>query len=203
MFGLIQRTGRILPVILILLLPLAAMADCFIEGHCVAEPNYDYPELGAWKYTLDITWDSGDNHGLSHIDLLLGFEGHSCECEEFLFAFGEPAGVSDGLYGDDACVLFYEGEFECHGDPSLPDVYEPILKFEPIEEDCEAGPMGGGTFVFYSDWNPEPVETPNEWLVFKAAGNQCRGPLTGELPELGCESTASNPASWGELKLRY
>jgi hypothetical protein len=195
----VTNTKMLFVIIFALGLPLAASADCFIEGHCEAEPNTEAPDLGAWKYTVELSWSSCDNHGLSHIDLLLGFKGHSCECEEFVFNFNDPAGNSDGVRDDD-CVLFYEGEFECYGDPSLPDIHEPILKFEPIEEDCEAGPEGSGTFVFYSNWEPGPVQTPNEWLVFKAAGNGCSGPLSGVLPGLACETTASSEASWGDLK---
>ncbi len=191
------------------LIPLTASADCFITGHSTAELNTEYPELGTWKYTIELNWDSGDNHGLSHIDLLLGFAGHSCECDEFAFGFAEPAGLSNGWGEDDRdddeepCDVYYEGEFECHGDPSLPNVEEPIIKFEPDEEDCEPGPIGSGVFVFYSNWEPEPVDTPNEWLVFKAAGNKCSGPLTGELPVLGCETVAATPASWSNLKTLY
>ncbi len=193
----------------LVLIPGAVSATCFIEGHATAEINTEYPELGTYKYTIELEWDSGSNHGLSHIDVLLGFAGHSCDCDEFNFEFTEIAGWSNGWGEDDRdddeepCEVYYEGEFECHGDPSLPGIDEPIIKFEPEEEDCEPGPVGSGVFVFYSDWEPVAVDTPNDWLVFKAAGNMCSGQVTGELPILGCETVATDPSSWSDLKSRF
>jgi len=210
---LLFRADRLALLLLAGLIPLAASATCFIEGHCSAELNGDQPEFGTWKYTLEVEWDSGSQHGLSHFDLDLGYEGHDCDCDEFPFDFPEPAGNSDGTGegdrddGDDDgggdCPVPYEAEFECHGDPSIPGMDSPLLKFEPDEEDCEPGATGSGVFVFYSNWEPEPIDSINDRLAFKAGGETCSGPVDGELPTLGCEDVATDPSSWGDLKARF
>jgi len=190
-------------IALLMALPLTAVADCYIGGHCEAEINIDNPEIGVWKYTLTVEWDGEGTHALSHLDLLLGFGSHNCECDEFLFAFDDPAGQSDGEYDWRCCTVYYEGFFECNGDPSIPGDEGEIIKFEPYEEDCEPGKAGTGVFTFYSDWQPEEVETPNQLLLYKFGQLYCYGELTGELPVLGCEHVAADPSSWGEVKSQY
>jgi len=185
----------------VLFMPAGAMATCSIGGHCEAELNVDNPELGTWKYTLTVEWHSGNSHGLSHLDLALGFENHECDCDDFLFNFTSPAGQSDGEHR--CCTVYYDGHFECLGDPSIPGVEFPILKFEPISEDCEPDNSGDGVFVFYSDWQPKAVDTPNDYLIFKAGGNSCEGELSGVLPTLGCEHVAAGESSWGQIKTLY
>lgn len=190
-----------------------ALADCTLTGSCEAVENTVEPELGLWQYTLTVDWDTGTQHGLSHLDLLMGYENHNCECDQFSFAFPDTAGSSEGERGavsykfqlrDDPCTVFYEGFFECWGDPSIPGVYEPLLKFEPYEGDgCEPGPVGSMTVVFYSDWEPVPVMMPNEWLVIKFAGYSCFGQVDGVLPQLDCIHTAAESADWSGVKSKY
>ena len=188
-----------------------AQAECELAGTCTAAVNTDEPELGYWRYTLEVDWDTGLQYALSHLDLLMGYENHNCLCEQFAFGFPSPSGWSDSdprrktnLRDDGPCTVYYEGFFECYGDPSIPGIEEPILKFEPIEEDdCEPGPQGTLVVIFYSDWPPVAVEQPNDWLVIKYAGHSCRGEVAGELPELECIYTAVEHLNWGGVKKHY
>ena len=61
--------------------PLAAQTpDCFIGGVIDARPNLDAPYLGAWEYTLQVDWSTGE-HRLNRVDLLVDGE-DGCACGE-------------------------------------------------------------------------------------------------------------------------
>jgi len=176
-----------------------ALAECTISGDIAAEMVND-PDLGTYCYTLTVNWDTGGPHGLSHLDLLVDFEGGTCECEDFLNSISFPAiaGESDGEPG--YCVVEYEGWIECDGDPSIPGVEGILFKYEPIEEDCEPGPIGTGYFKFYSNLEPVPVDESLPLVIEKASGESCEGLITGVFPGLSCDPVSAEVTSWTHLK---
>ncbi len=153
-----------------------------------------------WKYTLEISWDNSDaGHGLSHLDLLFGPEAQIC-CDPSYFTLPDSAGYSDGDPND--CVVPYYLLLECDGDESIPGDEGALLKFEPMGADCEPGDTGTGVFFFYSDFAPLPVPEPNEYLIFKAAGDACYGQLTGVMP-LDCEPVSAESTDWSTIKVSF
>jgi hypothetical protein len=171
-----------------------------------------------YKYCIDVDWNAG-NHGLSHLDVILGLAECVWVCDGFCFAAHNPAGsstsppedlvVEDCIDRDlprevteDICVTYYTAEFSCDGDPSVQGVVDPLVKFEPIEGECEPEAQGVGTYCFYTNWPPIPVYTPNNYLVVKAGQDVCFGEVAGVLP--GCSfPSATESESWGMLRHRF
>jgi hypothetical protein len=181
----------------------ASADDCNLAGICTAIPNPDDPELGAWKYCLEVAWDTGSDHTLSYIDVLLGLEACPCVCDEFPFAAQDPAGDSNGVEGRSICVVSYRAVWSCLGDPSL-GIEVPLVRYNPIEQwDCVPGATGEGTFCFYSDWAPVAVTIPNELLVMRAGDDMCTGELTGVLPGCNCGPAPTSEVSWGQIKEQF
>jgi len=185
-------------------LPIAALADCTIDGVVSAEPNVDLPGMGAWMYTLDLTWDTAGQYALSHFDLILDLPGGSCDCETFMngLTWASPAGSAIGE--PESCNVNFDLMLECFGDPSIPGDEGIILKFEPIENDmCEPGTMGSGTFVFYSNFPPAPINEEALLLVQKFAGQACSGHLSGMFPGFPCDPVSAASATWSRIKTLY
>lgn len=177
--------------------------ECVISGTVTAEPNPDDPSLGLWRYCLEANWQIDPPHDLSHLDIMLALGECECICEEFPFAALDSAGTSSGVDSAGAdCTVYYYAEFLCDGDPSI-DVFEPLVKFEPYEGDCEPEPIGSGIFCFYTDWAPIEVSLPNDLLVVKGGQVVCFGEVTGFLPECDCGSSPSNQDTWGTIKARF
>lgn len=176
-----------------------------ISGNCTAEFVGD--TLGDWKYTIDVAWGPVA-HGLSHLNLVLGFDGCECACDAFSFGAPDSAGYSYGPSGfakaadePDTCLVRYRAEYECGGDPSIPGDEGPLVKWEPWEEGgCEPGPSGIGTFFFYTDWAPVSVGVPNQYLMFKYSTQSCAGEVTGVVPACTCGPTSTEATSWGGVK---
>jgi len=180
-----------------------AVAECFIGGTITASDNPD-PEGPIWMYTMEITWDTGNNYSLSHANLLLDPGLGTCLCQDFMDAlsWGDPIGSSDGY--PMPCTVDYQGFLECDGDPSIPEVTGFLLKFEPInDESCEPGPTGTGTFIFYSDLSPAPINEDVLSVVDKHGQDFCFGNLTGEFPAIPCDPVEYKDSSWGNLKGLY
>jgi hypothetical protein len=176
--------------------------DCDFSGIATAVPNPDDLELGDYKYCVEVSWDTGNPFALSHADVLLALGYCPCACADFPFGSADIAGTSTGYNENFAtyCVVYYIAEYLCKGDPSISETLgEALVKFEPDEEIGSCAPMnhGEGTFCFYSDWEPRPVD--DELLVLKAGQSICFGHLVGELPECYCDSPAL-PESWGTVK---
>lgn len=191
-----------LSLALLLLGPGLALAECSIEGAISAEMTDD-PLLPAYMYSMTISWDMDSPHGLSHLDLIVDMQGGTCDCSDFYDAisFGMYGGSSDGEYD---CTVNYMAEIECQGDPSIPGVDGILFKFEPIEtEGCEPGPTGTGTFVFYSDLAPAPVEEEFVALIDKASQEYCTGSVTGVFPGLACDPVSGDVRSMDSLKSLY
>ena len=79
-----------------------------------------------------------------------------------------------------------------------------LFKFEPIEADgCEPGPTGTGTFFFYSDLAPVPVDEEFVALVDKAGQASCSGTITGVFPAMACDPVPSTIYGLDRLKSLY
>ena len=156
------------------------------------------PFAGFWQYTLTVTWDTGSMYALSHLTFDLDLDDCPCVCEDDFWRFDNPAGESDGEdQNGDPCTVHWVGEFVCDGDPTTPQD-GPAIKWDPIENGCEPGTTGSGTFVLYSPHAPEPGDPRELWIKFD--GLDCQGLVTGDLP--GCNGcpTSVEPSTWGQIK---
>lgn len=194
---------KTLLTIALVALSVPALAQCEISGEITAAPNTDHPELGDWAYTLSVSWDTGAQTALSHLDFVVDYLGGTCSCEDFAtsVAFADIAGHSDGV---DGCTVQYEAFLECNGDPSIP-VDGILFKWEPIDDGsgCEPGPVGNGTFTFYSDLEPVAVDDSLPLLVEKNDGQSCEGTISGVFPGLLCNPVAAESTSWSAVKGFY
>ena len=191
--------STILTFILVLGMGAAAQAACFIGGDIAASPNTD-PMYPGWKYTATITWDTGSQYALSHLDLILDSATGTCVCGDLADAlvFEGIPGYSEG--DPMGCEVEYETTLECNGDPSIPGVDGILFKFEPVSLECEPGTTGTATFVFYSDLGPAPINEEILLLFDKQGLQACSGNLSGMFPSLICDPVANQPVSWGAMK---
>lgn len=182
--------------LLALALPGLALAACDISGTITATPNPD-PMGPDWMYTAVISWDTGSQYALSHMGLWLDIAGGTCSCSDFqqAISFGPVIGSSGS-----SCPVDYYGELNCSGDPSIPGVSGIVLKLEPVEGGCEPGTTGTGTFVFYSNLGPTPIDEDAITLVDKFAGHYCFGSLSGDFPSMPCNPVGAESATWGSFK---
>jgi hypothetical protein len=180
-----------------------ALADAVVLGHVTATANTEEPDMGAWKYCLDLVWDTGSDVALTYFDLVLGLELCDCVCEDFLFSAFDPVGeTTAGLpLPTPPCTVYYTAEFLCLGDDAI-SLPVPLIQFAPIDEGCVPEATGHGTVCFYSDWAPVEVATPNEYLIIKAGDEVIFGEITGELPGCECPSPAECD-SWGKIKTQF
>ena len=184
-----------------LMAPSVLLAESYLIGNITAEAG-DWGELGSWKYTLYVTWDTGTNYGLSHLDLIVD-DGTHCTCSAIGDAINwdTPPGYFVGEEG--LCQMGLDTELNCQGDPSI-DVWSPLFKFEPNEgPDCHAGPVGEMTIVFYSNFSPAPIADPNLFLVDKYSQYSEFGMVTGVFPGLPCDPIANTAYPWAGLKAIY
>ncbi len=197
-----KKMTAILTLLVIMTSAQWALGQCSISGSIVAATSAD-PMDPDWTYTLTIDWDTGSQHALSHMDLLLDASGGTCTCADFhdALSWSDPIGYSNG---DPSCTVNYNGNLECNGDPSIPGVDNILLKFEPIEgTGCEPGTTGTTTFVFYSDLPPAPIDEDILSLVDKFAGNSCFGTLNGDFPAMSCDPVVTDDVEWGNVKSLY
>ena len=179
-----------------------ACDDCEVVGHIDAEPSAQEDlDLGAWMYTLTLTWETGGN-SIDYIMLFLDEIDQNCSCEDVRAAinFDLPAGQSAA--GPDPDHHWHEcdweGRIKCINDPCLPDdgIY---MKFN--DYNCEhPGCCGGGTFTFFSDYPPTDVGMPDIFFKLGAYTDACSGTLTGVFPALPCDPTPDSASSWGKVK---
>lgn len=178
-----------------------AGAQCVIDGTITAEENTGDPSLGAWCYTLEVTWDTNASSSLSHLDLIVDAPGGNCDCSEIAGAinFDDPAGSSNGVPG--GCNVDYEAFLECNGDPSIP-IEGILFKWEPLTmpDGCEPGPVGTGYFVFYSDYGPVLVDDTLPLVAEKDAGQFCEGTVSGVFPGLPCNPVGTEASTLTEIK---
>jgi hypothetical protein len=181
---------------IVIALPGLALAACDISGTITATPNTD-PMGPDWVYTAVISWDTGSQYALSHMGLWLDIAGGTCSCQDF-----QQAISFDSIIGQSGttCPVDYAADLNCQGDPSIPGVYGVVLKLEPNEELCEAGTVGQGTFVFYSNLGPAAIDEDALTLVDKFGQNYCFGSLTGDFPSMPCNPVSDANSSWGSVK---
>ena len=174
-------------------------AVCVVGTVEVTQPN-DPGFEGLYKYCVTATW-AVEQFGLSHIDFFLELENCECACEEGVILFPTPAGSSDGEPAP--CVVEYDGEYLCMGDPTVPeDMNGPAVKYNALEGDdgCEPGIAGTGTWCFYSPFPPAPPSTHTS--AIKHGQEVCYGVVTGSLPMCDC-STPTHHSTFGRLKVHY
>ncbi len=180
-----------------------ADAGCLISGVCSAARNTSQPDMGTWKYTLAVTWDTATRYALSHFDILLSPQNAACGCQDLAASLQvpSPAGTSNG--NPAGCTVTFDWVFGCNGDPSI-HLTDLLLKLEPRQSDtCAPGTTGQGTFTFYSNYPPAAIDEPNLALVDKFGQLVCYGTLTGVFPGLPCDPTATEPSTWGTVKSLY
>ena len=195
-------TTLILTTALLLGFGTLAQAECFIGGDITAEINTD-PAYPNWKYTAAISWDTGTQYALSHLDMVLDTGLGTCTCGDLaaaLFYTGIP-GYSEG--DPMGCEVEYETTLECSGDPSIPGVDGIIFKFEPVSLECEPGTTGTGTFVFYSNYGPAPIDNEILSLIDKHGQLTCSGYLAGMFPSLTCDPVSNEAVSWDAMKVLF
>jgi hypothetical protein len=189
--------------IAILAWPAGAQAECSLTGHIEAVMDPSHADLGLWRYTMTVTWDTGTRLGLSHFNLWLDETDQNCSCAEIdaALAWEEPVGSSTGE--PHPCTVPFRGMLECKGDSSL-GIDGIIIKFEPIGGgDCEPGPQGEAVVTFYSDYAPASIALPNMYLMDKHGRLSCFGQVTGVFPGLPCDPTPIELQTWGGIKAIY
>jgi hypothetical protein len=203
--GNCQRIFAVMLFVAVVASPCAGLAqeDCRLYGTVIAEPNPGDPALGAWLYSLIVTWDTGSQWAMSHVDLLMDEPNGHCSCSDFMSALTWGDHIGSGLGDPLPCLLFYDGEILCNGDPST-GTEGTILKFEPREdESCEPATAGTVHVAFYSNYPPGPIADDNLFLFDKFAGFVCYGPISGVFPMLPCDPISGEASSWGSVKSIY
>jgi hypothetical protein len=176
-----------------------ALADCFVGGTITACYNPD-PDGPLWMYTVVVTWDTGTDHSLNYINILLDYDDGTCGCTDFrrALSWDDPCGSSDGYLMD--CVVHYQSNLVCQGDPVIPEMDGILMKFQPIEDDCIPGPSGTGTMYFYSDLGPCPVDEELLSIVDRYEDGYCLGSLSGDFPCMDCDPVPNEDTNWGNVK---
>ena len=110
---------------------LSGQGECFLSGNITAEINTD-PAYPDWKYTAVISWDTGSQYALSHLNMILDSGTGTCTCDLLadVLVFEGISGYSEGT--PMGCEVEYETTLECDGDPSIPGIKGILFKFEPI-----------------------------------------------------------------------
>ena len=183
--------------------PALAVDDCASVSMTVTsvlstDPGFE----GLYKYTVAGTWDV-TQYGLSHIDFFLTLKELECICDPRVAQFASPAGTSNGWSLAGACTVFYEGKYNCKGDPTVPaELRVPTIKFDAPDVGCKAGVTGTGTWVFYSPFPPSPYSVDPEGVAIKHGLQVCLGALAGTMPMGDC-TTPAETRSWGGVKAIY
>lgn len=188
---------------LVIAQPALAVEDCAeLSVTVTTQISNDPGFVGLYKYTVTGSWDV-TQAGLSHIDFFLQLKDLACICDPRVVQFGAPAGTSDGVGNGGACTVFYEGEYNCKGDPAVPsELAAPTIKFNSINAECEPGTTGTGTWVFYSPFPPAPYSVDPQGAAIKHGGEICFGQLAGTMPQGDC-TTPARTTSWGGMKAIY
>jgi hypothetical protein len=193
----------VLSVFLAALAPQAA-GQGHIEGTVTAERATDMGHDGYWKYCLNVDWNLTEfgNRGVSHIDVILGLEACPSVCNSGYFAFKDTAGVGPGIVGEDSCMLYWQGLFECHGDPGTPEGV-PNIKFEYSEGLCEPSAAGTAYLCFYSIAPPTPPDTFPSAIAAKFGRAWTSGDLIGVLPVCDPNYVSNRMSTWGNVKALF
>lgn len=178
----------------------AAAGDEVVFGKSVASLSWDKGFEGYWKYCLTISWDvnkfEGKPQDLSHISILLGLENCLRACTSGYFAFPDTAGSNATSGG---CVVYYYVEFDCKGDPTIPDQV-PTIKFEPYQGACEPGTSGTANLCFYSLAPPKLTTTSPSSVWIKFGLNVASGSFEGSVPNCINPTNPVEQSTWGAIK---
>lgn len=173
-----------------------------LSAHSTAEYVTEGEFGGNYRYTIDLTWDLG-RRDPTHLDILVGLLDCACVCDARLFRFVSPAGTSNGVNAAGACLVSYEADYRCMGDPSIQATTKgAAIRLHALDDGCENDGAGSGSFVFYSPLPPGGEGIYADAIALKQGQNTCYGLLLGELPMCDC-SVPSGPTSWGRLKSVY
>jgi hypothetical protein len=196
------------PLVLGLLLAFAAPAravdDCASVSMTVTASQPNDPGFeGLYKYTVTGSWDI-TQFGLSHIDFFLALKNLECICDPAVVKFPLVPGTSNGSSEAGPCTVYYDGQYNCMGDPTVPqELRAPTIKFNANDDNgCEPGVTGTGTWTFYSPFPPAPYAVYPDGVAIKHGGQVCTGDLVGQMP-LGDCSTPAEAKSWGGVKAIY
>ena len=181
-------------------MPAVALAQCSLDGTIVGEENTANPSLGAWMYTMQVTWEGTPPTGLSNIAIEIDSQYGSCSCEDLenSIFWDSTSGLSTGTPG--GCQVFYSSELACEED-AIPSSGL-ALRFEPIADTCEPDYFGEGSFVFYSDHPPVTISEPNAFIWAKF-DDYCSGSLAGDFPNLPCSPVPADQSTWSTVKALY
>ncbi len=167
----------------------------------------DLEECGCacWNLGFDAHNPAGSSSGEARTEPLVGvdvLDPPPGESGGSAYAVPDPTDPADPV-DEDECTVYYIAEFKCDGDPTVPGLERILVKFEPmVDQECEPGPRGSGTYCFYADWPPVAVSSGNLLLVVKAGQRVYYGELSGYLP--GCAfPSATESLSWSTLRQIY
>ncbi len=181
-------------IMLSICLPAMASAQC-VGGSISSELMNSGPHAGLFKYTVSINWDT--EKGLSHVTLNCSFGECATAACGHTWEFDSPGGIGTG--GDPGnCDFDFAGEFNCNGDASI-GIDEPILKWDAIDDGCEAEKTGTGTLCFYTDVPPAMGDVPV--VLVKNGQSICEDVLVGDCP-LACPIPVQR-TTWGAVRSLY
>ena len=159
----------------------------------IATSTAEEVEAGVWKYTIEMQYDFSDDgfqNGLSHWDLAVCDDKPLKDAGEltnniwfndveYPYLSGiDGTSTPDGEGGTDDVLWFGTTDNPFNGVK-----YEQPVLYDPAHLDpavlTEPGPIGEGTFSFYSIWGPETV-TDFSILSAKADTADFEGTLSGD-----------------------
>jgi hypothetical protein len=181
----------------------AASGQDYVWGESEAWPSSDAGFQGYWKYRVSISWNvagySDPGRALSHVSIILGLDNCLDVCSDDYFAFPDTVGSSEG---EGLCTVYYYLEFDCTGDPTVPE-RSPTIKFEPYPSECEPDIAGTATVCFYSIAPPDTASTGPAHVWVKFGPDVERGLIEGPLPRCDDISTGAETSAWGAIKLLF
>ncbi len=161
----------------------AVLVPPYIEGTSTATLIVGGPRDGWYYYEMSIVWDlDGAGAGLSHLDLILGFE---CAESDHLVGFDTPGGFSTTeSEPDNPEAMGWTGYFNRTGDPTT-GLLNPVLKYNDpyFPVDAQPGADGYGTFSFYANIVPENGILTDVLFAKSGSGvDDVFGDLEGDYP---------------------
>jgi hypothetical protein len=182
----------------------AATAVCagqdYVWGESDAWVSNDAGFEGYWKYSMSISWNvseySDPAHATSHVSILLGLDNCLDVCEDGYFLYPDTVGASTG---EGPCTVHYYLEFDCAGDPTVPDPV-PTIKFEPYPSYCEPDIAGTAWVSFYSIAPPDTESTAPAHVWIKFGQYIEKGTIDGVLPKCVDIPVSTETSAWGAIK---
>jgi len=188
--------------LLVLSIPAFAQTQANIAGDVSVSNNSSRPDLGAWEYTLTLSWDTGSGRNMSHFDIMLDEVARACSNTEIQTGFvpGDTVGLAPL---DIKCDVYFQPEFMFQGDPMVSTPGQ-MMKIAPFPNQNEVpGPSGSGVFKIFSDFGPTGFEYPGLFLVDAAGDHVCSGMIMGFFPALTCDPVHAEKRNWDYVKALY